>query len=42
LEIEVFILSDPQDKVDQIMDDTFIALSPLDDREQAVPEDGTL
>jgi magnesium transporter len=36
LEIEVFILSDPQDKVDQIMDDTFIALSPLDDREQAV------
>jgi magnesium transporter len=36
LEIEVFILSDPQDKVEQIMDDTFIALSPLDDREQAV------
>jgi magnesium transporter len=36
LEIEVFILSDPQAKVEQIMDESFIALSPMDDREQAV------
>jgi magnesium transporter len=36
LEIEVFILSDPLDKVEQIMDETFLALSPLDDREEAV------
>lgn len=36
LEIEVFILSDLDDKVEKIMDETFVALSPLDDREQAV------
>jgi magnesium transporter len=36
LEIEVFILSDPKAKVEQIMDESFIALSPMDDREQAV------
>jgi magnesium transporter len=36
LEIELFILSDPDDKVEKIMDETFVALSALDDREQAV------
>jgi magnesium transporter len=36
LEIEVFILFDPEERVEKIMDETFVALSPLDDREQAV------
>ena len=36
LELQLFILSDPDQKVSDIMDDTFIAVSAFDDREQAV------
>lgn len=36
LELQLFILSDPEQKVSDIMDDSFIAVSAFDDREQAV------
>ena len=36
LELERFVLADPGDRVSGIMDQSFVALSPHDDREQAV------
>ncbi|HXV80556.1 MAG TPA: magnesium transporter [Candidatus Binatia bacterium] len=36
LELERFVLADPADRVSQIMDRSFVALSPTDDREEAV------
>ncbi|MDI6402012.1 magnesium transporter [Balneolaceae bacterium ANBcel3] len=36
LELQLFILSDPDKKVEDIMDDTFVAVSAFDDREEAV------
>ncbi len=36
LDLQLFILSDPEKKVEEIMDDTFIAVSAFDDREEAV------
>lgn len=36
LELQLFILSDPEQKVSDIMDDAFISVSAFDDREQAV------
>lgn len=36
LELHKFILAEPDQKVEEIMDNTFIHLSPYDDREEAV------
>jgi len=36
LELPLFILSDPELKVSDIMDDTFVSVSAFDDREEAV------
>jgi len=36
LELQLFILSDPEKKVEDIMDDTFISVSAFEDREEAV------
>jgi magnesium transporter len=36
LEIQLFILADPNDTVEKIMDYTFVSLSAYDDREEAV------
>ena len=36
LDLPLFILSDPNKTVQDIMDDTFVAISALDDREEAV------
>ncbi len=36
LDLQLFILSDPDRKVEDIMDDTFVSVSAFDDREEAV------
>ncbi|MEX0680341.1 MAG: magnesium transporter [Balneolales bacterium] len=36
LDLQLFILSDPEKKVEEIMDSTFISVSAFDDREEAV------
>ena len=36
LDLQLFILSNPEKKVEDIMDDTFISVSAFDDREEAV------
>ncbi|MDG5768128.1 magnesium transporter [Balneolales bacterium ANBcel1] len=36
LELQLFILSDPEKKVEDIMDDTFVSVSAFADREEAV------
>ncbi|MGH9632249.1 MAG: magnesium transporter, partial [Bryobacteraceae bacterium] len=38
LDLQRFVLGDPGDIVEQIMDNTFVSLSPYDDREKAVEQ----